>query len=236
MVRLQKLLADAGAGSRRGCEQFILDGRVTVNGKVVRVLGTKVDPLHDRVALDGSAVKARKKLYIALNKPRGYICTRNDPEHRKTIGELLPTDWGNLYTVGRLDRESEGLIFLTNDGEFSLHLTHPRYGITKRYVVEIEGRLEAEEVARLLKGVYHGPDKLRAKAARVLEASNSRSIVEIELGEGKNREIRRMFEVLDRKVMMLQRVQIGSIKLAELRAGKWRTLTETEIRSLLRSS
>ncbi len=236
LVRLQKFLAEAGAGSRRGCEQMILDGRVTVNGQVVRILGTKVDPARDRVTLDGGQVRARRKLYIALNKPRGYLCTRNDPEKRRTIGELLPPDWGNLYTVGRLDRESEGLIFLTNDGAFSLQLTHPRYGIIKKYLVEIEGRMEEADVAPLIKGVYHGPDKLMARAARILKVSNSRTLVEVELGEGRNREIRRMFEVLERRVVCLQRVQIGPIKLGELPAGKWRSLTESEIRSLLRSA
>jgi 23S rRNA pseudouridine2605 synthase len=233
MVRLQKLLADAGVGSRRGCEPIILEGRVAVNGQVVRQLGTKVDPLHDHVTLDGRRIHARRKLHLALHKPRGYLCTRRDPEHRQTVGELLPVEWGNLYTVGRLDRESEGLIFLTNDGEFSLHLTHPRYGVTKRYHVEIEGRIEPAELAQLERGVQSGPDRLRAKSARLLKATNSRSFVEIELAEGKNREIRRMFEVLNRVVLRLVRVQIGPIKLGELPPGKWRTLTEAEIRSLL---
>lgn len=236
MVRLQKLLADAGLGSRRGCEVIIQDGRVEVNGKPVRQLGVKVDPLHDRVTVDGQAVRARRKLYIALHKPRDYLCTRADPERRKTIGELLPADWDNLYTVGRLDRDSEGLIFLTNDGEFSLHLTHPRYGIRKVYLVEIEGRLDPAELKKLVAGVRHGEDKLRAQSAKLEHATNSRSIAEIELTEGKNREIRRMFEVLGREVTRLQRIQIGPIKLGQLPAGKWRALTESEINSLLRTS
>lgn len=215
---------------------MILEGRVTVNGQEVRLLGTKVDPSRDRVTLDGAPVRARRKLYIALNKPVGYLCTRNDPERRRTIGELLPSDWGNLYTVGRLDRESEGLIFLTNDGEFSLQLTHPRYGVIKKYLVEIDGRMEEEELKPLLKGVYHGPDRLRARTATLLRTSNNRTVVEMELSEGKNREIRRMFEALERRVLRLQRIQIGSIKLGELPAGKWRSLTESEIRSLLRQA
>src|SRR5262245_19919125 len=125
MVRLQKFLADAGLASRRAAEAMIVAGRVEVNGKPARVLGTKVDPLHDRVTLYGLPVQTKRKLYIAVNKPPGCVCTRSDPEGRPTIGELLPKEWSNLYPVGRLDRESEGLIFLTNDGEFSLHLTHP---------------------------------------------------------------------------------------------------------------
>lgn len=236
MVRLQKYLADAGVASRRAGEQVILAGRVAVNGELVRQLGTKVDPVHDRVTVDGKPIRTKRKIYVAVNKPKGYLCTRDDPERRNTIGELLPRDWGNLYTVGRLDKESEGLIFMTNDGEFSLKLTHPRYGVKKLYRVIVQGRVSAEEMARLVQGVRQGPDRLRATRARVLEANNTRSLVEVELAEGKNREVRRMFEVLGREVDRLQRLQIGTIKLGELPSGKWRTLTEPEIRSLLGSA
>src|SRR5438874_1497925 len=124
VVRLQKFLADSGVASRRASEQFILDGRVAVNGKIVRLLGTKIDPVHDRVTVDGKPVRPKKKLYLALNKPRGYVCSRSDERGRKTIYELIPKEWTSVYSVGRLDYGSEGLIFLTNDGEFSLHLTH----------------------------------------------------------------------------------------------------------------
>src|SRR5437016_2400160 len=139
MVRLQKFLADAGVASRRNGEQLILAGRVGVNGQVVRVLGTKIDPARDRVTVDGTAVKTRRKLHLALNKPRGYICSRHDPAKRRAVGDLLPKEWNNLYPVGRLDCDSEGLIFLTNDGEFCLRLTHPRYGTRKKYLVTVEG-------------------------------------------------------------------------------------------------
>src|ERR1041385_3730205 len=125
MLRLQKFLADAGIASRRASEQFILDGRVAVNGTIVRLLGSKVDPLHDHVTVDGKSVRAKRKLYVALHKPKGCVCSRKDEFERPTIYELLPKEWDNVYSVGRLDYDTEGLIFLTNDGEFALRLTHP---------------------------------------------------------------------------------------------------------------
>src|SRR3954454_22710122 len=140
MIRLQKFLADAGVASRRASEQIILEGRVTVNGHAVSQLGAKVDPLHDRVAVDGKALKTKKKIYLALNKPRGLVCSRNDELARPTIYELLPKDWGHLHSIGRLDFNSEGLLFLTNDGELSLKLTHPRYGVHKKYIVSVDGK------------------------------------------------------------------------------------------------
>lgn len=233
MVRLQKFLAEAGVASRRASEQYIVEGRVTVNGETVRELGTRVDPSRDKVAVDGRALRPKRKLYVALNKPPGYICTRRDPESRQILSELLPTEWSNLVPVGRLDCASEGLIFMTNDGDFCLKLTHPRYGVRKKYRVTIEGRVDQEIADKLVQGVVHEGDKLKAERVRILVTNNSSSLLEIELAEGKNRELRRMFEVLGRNVTKLQRIQIGKIKLGELRTGKWRTLTETEIKSLL---
>ena len=219
--------------SRRACEGIILEGRVTVNGRTARELGTKVDPAHDRVAVDGTAVRQKRKLYVALNKPAGYVCSRRDELKRHTIGNLLPKEWDNLYSVGRLDYDSEGLIFLTNDGEFGLHLTHPRYGVRKKYLATVTGRVEMETLNRLMRGVVQGGETLKAEKARVLSANNSNSVVELELAEGKNREVRRMFESQGLEVSRLIRTQIGKIKLGELPSGKWRTLTEPEIKSLL---
>ena len=233
MVRLQKFLADAGVASRRASEQIILAGRVLVNGAAVAELGRKVDPAHDQVVVDGRLLKPKRKLYIALNKPPGYICTRRDPESRRIISELLPAEWSNLVSVGRLDCASEGLIFLTNDGEFCLRLTHPRYGVRKTYRVTIEGRVDSELAERLVKGLVHEGEKLQAHRARILATSNSTTLLEIDLAEGKYRELRRMFEVLGRQVIKLQRIQIGPIKLGELRTGRWRALTGAEIKSLL---
>jgi len=233
MVRLHKFLADAGVASRRASERIILEGRASVNGQTVTELGSKVDPAHDKVVVDGKLLKPKRKLYIALNKPPGYICTRRDPESRKIISELLPDEWSNLVSVGRLDCASEGLIFLTNDGDFCLKLTHPRYGVRKKYRVTIQGRVDRDLTEKLVKGMAHEGEKLRAERARVLATNNATTLLEIELAEGKYRELRRMFEVLGRNVVKLQRIQIGPIKLGELRAGRWRTLTGAEIKSLL---
>lgn len=233
MLRLQKFLADAGVASRRASEKIILEGRVAVNGAIVRELGSKIDPARDRVAVDGRPLKARRKLYVAINKPRGFICTRHDEADRDLIGDLLPREWGNLFSVGRLDRDSEGLIFMTNDGEFALKLTHPRFGVRKTYVATLEGRVEPGAVQSLTRGVEHDGEKLKAERVRLVSSNNTTSVVELELAEGKNREVRRMFEALGSTVARLQRIKIGPIRLGELRVGKWRTLTESEIKSLL---
>jgi len=232
-VRLQKFLAEAGVASRRGGEEIILAGRVAVNGRTVQELGSKVDPLHDHVALDGKPVRARRKLYLALHKPRGLVCSRKDEFERPTIYELLPREWAHLHSVGRLDFNSEGLLFLTNDGEFSLRLTHPRYGVRKKYLATVEGRVEAEMLGRFTQGLWYEGERFKAEKARLVSAGASQSVVELELAEGKYREVRRLFESQGRTVKRLQRLQIGKIKLGELRPGKWRTLTEVEIKSLM---
>ena len=233
MVRLQKFLAEAGVASRRAAERLIRDGHIEVNGEVVTELGSKVDPAKDRVAVDGRQVKTRRKFYVAVNKPKGYISTRSDPEKRRIITDLLPPEWRSLYPVGRLDHDTEGLIFLTNDGDFALRLTHPRYGTRKIYEAAVEGKIESQHLSKLTEGIRDEGELLKATRARVLSANNTRSVVEVELTEGKNREIRRMFKALGYEVSRLTRTQIGRIKLGELRSGKWRTLTEPEIKSLL---
>ena len=235
-VRLQKFLADAGIASRRAAEQIILDGKVRVNGQFVRLLGTKVDPDRDEVILDGKIVRARKKLYIALNKPPGCVCSHKDELNRPTIYQLLPKEWQIVNSVGRLDFNSEGLIFLTNDGQFALRLTHPRYGVRKKYIATVVGKVEPAMLAEFTRGIFHGGEKLKAEKAFLISASNSRSVVDLELAEGKNREVRRLFESQNFPVKRLQRVQIGKIKLGELKIGKWRTLTEPEIKTLLLES
>ncbi len=236
MVRLQKYLAEAGVASRRASERIIVEGRVSVNGKTVTELGTKVNPLHDKVAVDGRVIRAKKKLYIAINKPPGVVCTKAADEDRTKINELLPREWADLVTVGRLDCDSEGLLFLTNDGKFCLKLTHPRYGVRKIYIVQVEGRIEPETMKKFTVGIMHDGEKLRADRAMILKSSKSASTVQLELSEGKNREIRRLFESQNIRVLRLQRTQIGRIKIGELPEGKWRALTEPEIKSLLGST
>jgi 23S rRNA pseudouridine2605 synthase len=235
VVRLQKVLAQAGIASRRASERIIAAGRVAVNGTVVREMGVKIEPGRDKVAVDGRVVGRKARRYIALHKPRGYICSRAAAEARPRIGDLLPKEWSDLFSVGRLDFQSEGLIFLTNDGDFCLKLTHPRYRITKTYVAQIEGRVKTETLKKFTQGLVSGGEKLQAARARLISANNTSSTVELELTEGKNREARRLFEAENLTVQRLQRVRIGPIKLGELPAGKWRALTEPEIKSLLQS-
>lgn len=233
MVRLQKFLAEAGVASRRAGERIILEGRVSVNGQPVTQLGAKVDPAHDRVTLDGKPVQAKRKLYIALNKPRGCVCSRQDEHDRPTIYELLPKEWTGVNTVGRLDYDTEGLIFLTNDGEFALRLTHPRYGVRKRYVATVDGAVNEAMLREFERGVFHTGERLKAVGGWIVSSSSKQSVVELEMAEGKNREVRRLFETQSRTVKKLMRTQIGKIKLGELKPGRWRTLTASEIKTLL---
>jgi len=233
VIRLQKFLAEAGVASRRASEQVILEGRVAVNGSVVRVLGSKVDPARDQVTVDGKLVRTHKKLYIVLHKPRGCVCSKKDEHDRMTVYELLPKEWQIVNSVGRLDFASEGLLFLTNDGDFALHLTHPRYGVRKRYVVTVEGKVDGEMLKLFTTGIFVEGEKLKAERAWIISATKSESVVELELAEGKNREVRRLFESQNLLVRRLIRTQVGKIKLAELKVGKWRTLTPTEIKTLL---
>ncbi len=233
MVRLQKILAQAGVASRRASERIIAAGRVAVNGAVVREMGAQVEPGRDEVAVDGRVLGRKARRYIALHKPRGYICSRAADEDRPRIGDLLPKEWSDLFSVGRLDYLSEGLIFLTNDGDFCLKLTHPRYGMTKTYLARIQGRVKPETLRKFTHGLVSGGEKLQAGRARLISANNTSSTVEVELAEGKNRQVRRLFEAENLTVQRLQRVRIGPIKLGELPAGKWRALTEPEIQSLL---
>jgi 23S rRNA pseudouridine2605 synthase len=230
---LQKFLADAGVASRRTGERFILEGRVSVNGETVRQLGSKVEPGHDQVAVDGKPVRARKLVYVALNKPAGCVCSRQDELNRPTIYELIPREWNTVQSVGRLDYNSEGLIFLTNDGQFALRLTHPRYGVRKKYLATVEGEVTREMLHLFKRGVYHEGERLQALAAKVISGTRDKSVVELELGEGKNREVRRLFESQALTVKKLLRTQVGRIRLGELKPGKWRTLNAAEIKTLI---
>lgn len=234
MVRLQKFLAQAGIASRRASEEIILAGRVEVNGRLVTRLGTQVDPAKDVVTVSGKPIQPLSHRYVAVHKPKGVLCTRKDERGRTLLGDLLPPDW-DLKPVGRLDRDSEGLIFATNDGEFALRMTHPRYNVPKIYTVEVKGNVPRTALAQFTEGVEDAGDLLRARKATLESSTRARSIVRVELTEGKNREVRRLFATQELKVIRLTRVQIGKIKLGELPPGKWRTLTETEIQTLLRN-
>jgi 23S rRNA pseudouridine2605 synthase len=233
LVRLQKFLAQAGLSSRRAGEHIILAGRVAVNGKITRQLGTKIHPVRDRVFVDGSEIRSRRKLYLALHKPPRYLCTRSETPDRPVIGQLLPAEWNHLFSVGRLDADSEGLILLTNDGDFANRITHPRFGARKTYQVTVAGRVPHSALSKLTVGIVDRGESLRATRARLLRTNNTRSVLELTLQEGKKREIRRLLQALSFQVTRLLRVQIGPVKLGELPPGKWRTLTESEIESLL---
>lgn len=232
-IRLQKFLSEAGVCSRRASEQMILEGRVLVNGAVVTELGTKVSEVADRVMVDGRPVHVRRKLYLALYKPRNVVCTRSDPQGRPTVMDFLPPEMRHVYPVGRLDYDSEGLILLTSDGELCNRVTHPSTGVDKIYYVEVQGAISKDTLSRMLQGVHDQGDYLRASAVKVLRSNHTRSCLAITLREGKNREIRRILDSLEQIVLVLRREQVGPVKLDKLPLGKWRLLTKTEIQFLL---
>lgn len=232
-VRLQKFLAEAGVGSRRHCETLIEQGQVSVNGQVVTVLGTKIEPATDRVAVNARPVTVERKVYLAINKPAGYLCTSEDTHGRQRVLDLLPADMPRLYTVGRLDYETEGLLFLTNDGTFSLRLTHPRYKMPKTYRVEAEGELVVEEIERLLRGIRSEGEILRAEKIFDVRHVGATTTLQLILREGKKRQVRRMLAAVGHPVVHLTRWAIGTIKLGNLKPGQWRPLTDEEVRTLI---
>src|SRR5262245_3647684 len=230
--RLQKVLAHAGIGSRRACEDVILQGRVTVDGQVVRELGTKVDPAHAKIAVDGQAIHLERMVYYAVSKPKGYVSTNNDPAGRPRVVDLLPEIPQRVYTVGRLDEMSTGLILLTNDGELANKLAHPKFGVEKLYRVVVAGTPEREVLDKLVEGVWLAEGKVRARRARVVGKKAQATILEMVLAEGKNREVRRMLAKLGHKVMSLTRVAVGPITLKGLAPGQYRTLSHGEVELL----
>ena len=233
LVRLQKFLAEAGVASRRACEGLIQQGRVAVNGRIITELGTKIDPATDRVTVDNQPVAVERKLHIALHKPRGVLCTSSDSHGRKRVLDLLPPTLPRLYTVGRLDFDSEGLLLLTNDGNFSLRLTHPRYRKPKQYRVLVTGTWRAETVARLLEGIVSDGERLRAESVTLLHTGGGMTELELIIREGKKRQIRRMLSAVGHPVRRLVRTAIGDLTLGGLKPGQWRYLTHEEVRQLL---
>jgi 23S rRNA pseudouridine2605 synthase len=234
MERLNKILAHAGIGSRRHCEELIVRGRVRVDGQVVRELGTKVDPAHQKVSVDDTPIKLEKPVHWLVNKPRGYLCTNHDPAGRPLAVDLVPHVPQRVYTVGRLDEDSEGLLLLTNDGDLAFRLMHPRFGIEKTYHVQVAGKPSREELQGLLKGVYLSDGFVRARHVRRMKTQGDSTWLEVVLSEGKNREIRRMLARLGHKVMRLRRVALGPVQLGSLAAGKSRRLTGQEMARLRR--
>jgi 23S rRNA pseudouridine2605 synthase len=233
-IRLQKFLALCGAGSRRACERLIEEGRVSVDGKIVTCQGVKINPSGQVVKLDGRSVAPGPKLYILFNKPRGVLCTSSDPAGRKTFRSFLPALPARVFTVGRLDRDSEGLILITSDGEFSNAISHPRNEVEKTYLVTVNRALAAEELKQLLKGIQSEGEFLRAKMVRPAKGRQKGYVYEITISEGKNRHIRRMFAALKMEVEELKRIAIGPLKLGDLAAGQLRYMKERELAELER--
>lgn len=230
--RLQKVLAAAGFGSRRECEELITAGRVEVDRQTVVELGVRVFPMTQEIRVDGELLKKTRPVYLALYKPKGYVCTNWDPEHRPRVIDLIPEKLGRLFSIGRLDLESEGLLLMTNDGALSERLTHPKYEVPKRYRVQVAGLVDSSIVAQLKKGVYFAEGRAKASNVAVKGTHKNSSILEIELKEGKNREIRRLLARLGHKVMALQRIAVGPILLGKLLPGEYRTLTTVQVDAL----
>ncbi|MGR3220056.1 MAG: pseudouridine synthase [Candidatus Anammoxibacter sp.] len=233
-IRLQKILAEAGFGSRRKCEELITNGKVEVNGEYITSLGTGVDPDVCKISCDGIPVKTQKKVYFLLNKPKGYICTNSDELGRPKAVDLFYNIAQRLYTVGRLDAETEGLIIVTNDGFIANKLAHPRYGISKTYMIEVQGRISTESLNLIKKGVWLAEGKLGSVEIRNVRKSNKRSSFEMILHEGKNREIRRMLAKVGHKVNLLRRISIGPIRLdPKIKVGKYKKIAKEKIYELL---
>ncbi len=233
--RLQKYLAECGIASRRKAEELILAGKVKVNGEVVTELGTKINPSKDKVMYNNEIVKAQKrKVYILLNKPAGYISAAKDQFDNPSILHLVNDIKVRLYPVGRLDKDTTGAIILTNDGDFSYKLTHPKHEVSKTYIAEVEGVPTAEEMRTFAKGVYIDGKKTYPAKIRIVKETKKNSIVEIIIHEGRNRQVKKMCEEIGHKVVTLHRQAIGRIVIDGVKEGKYRHLTQKEINELNR--
>lgn len=233
-VRLQKVLASAGLGSRRACEELIAAGRVEVDGVRVRELGVRVDPARAVVHVDGMRLQLdSSRVTLALNKPRGVVSTMHDPEGRPSLAQLVADRSERLFHVGRLDADSEGLLILTNDGELANHLAHPSHEVPKTYLVTVRGRVAGNVANRFLHGIELEDGLVRADSYRVVDQVPDMAMVEVVLHSGRNRVVRRMFEEVGHPVTRLVRTRIGPVALGDLRPGTTRVLGRTELGSLM---
>lgn len=234
LVRLQKVLAEAGVASRRACEEIIAQGRVRVDGRVIREMGVKVDPDTAKIEVDGEEIRvSQTRTLLAFNKPAGVVSAMSDPQGRPCLGDFF-SEWpGRLFHVGRLDFETEGLILLTNDGDLANRLAHPKHEVVKRYLVQIRGVLPNNLASVLRTGVELEDGLVRLSSVKMLARSEKSALLEIELHEGRNRIIRRLFAQLELPVEHLVRIGVGSIDLGELRPGRWRAISEPELKKLL---
>jgi pseudouridine synthase len=233
MDRLQKILSQAGVASRRASEQLIRDGRVTVNGLVVRELGSKADAAADDIRVDGRRIRRPERhRYILLNKPRGYVTTRADPQKRPTVIDLLTGVREYVYPVGRLDFDSEGLLLLTNDGDLAARLTHPRHGVPRTYEARVLGVPDDRDLLRLTRGIVIEGQRTLPAEIRVADTRDEQATLRITVREGRNRQVRKMCDAVGHPVIQLRRVAIGPIRDAKLKSGRWRNLTELEVQKL----
>jgi 23S rRNA pseudouridine2605 synthase len=234
LIRLQKLLAQSGVASRRKCEELMLAGLVEVDGEVVTRLGTKVDPRTAVIRVEGKRLPpVSPNVYLVLNKPRGVVSTMSDPQGRRTLGDLVADRPERLFHVGRLDTDTEGLILLTNDGDFAQRVAHPSYELLKTYVAEVDGVVEKGMVRRLRGGVTLEDGPVQVHACRVVSSAADRSIVELSIHEGRNRIVRRLLDEVGHPVRRLTRTAIGPVVLRGLRAGEMRELSRDELGTLL---
>lgn len=233
-MRLNKFLSGAGIASRRKCDELIEQGKVYVNGKVVKELGTIINEKKDKITFEGREVKLPTSfVYIKLNKPKGYACTASDEKGRKTIYDLVKCE-ERLFSVGRLDYDTEGLIILTNDGDFANKVIHPSYEIEKEYQVTIEGEIKESELAVLRKGVVVDGEKMPPARVKFIDEKNNTTRLSVVIHEGQNRQVRRMFEAIGKSIKLLKRVRIGGVKLGGLSRGEYKDLTIDELNLLVR--
>jgi pseudouridine synthase len=230
---LDRVLSQAGLGSRTEARKWISAGRVTVDGKKVQTPDAWVDPEHQRVTLDGKPLRAARKVYLLLYKPKGYLSTYKDPEGRPTVYELLKDVPEKVFSAGRLDLDSSGLLIFTNDGDFADRLTSPQAHVPKTYLVKASARLSEEQLEQLRRGMTLADGPTRPAEVKRVRDSERFTFFEITITEGRNRQVRRMVEALEAKVLKLVRTQIGAIAIGDLEIGKYRALTDREIRSLL---
>ncbi len=236
MIRLQKYISDAGYCSRRKAELLIQEGRICVNGQKVTQLGTKVDELKDQVVVDGTWLKITdQKVYILFNKPKGVLTSVTDDRGRKTVTDLLEDVEARVYPVGRLDYDSRGMLILTNDGDFAYRLTHPKHQIPKTYVVKLDKLIDQKDLKKLEKGIQVEDYRAVAQEARILSVKQEKPEVLITISQGKNRQVRKMFEEIGYLVTDLKRISIGALKMGKLAEGKWKYLKKTELELLERN-
>jgi 23S rRNA pseudouridine2605 synthase len=230
--RLQKILARAGICSRRKAEEYIADGRVTVDGKVVTRPGLKVDPEQTEITVDGKQVRREEKIYILLHKPAGYVTTMSDPQGRPIVTDLLPGIKHRVFPVGRLDLESEGALILTNDGALGNKVLHPSFEVNKTYEATVKGVPNAAELQRLARGIILDGLKTWPAKLRVLHRKKGETTIEVIIHEGKKRQVRKMFQAIGHSVLRLKRTAYGGLKLGALGRGKYRFLTQIDLKKL----